>query len=128
MDISSSTLFPAEMEAEIDSHGAVLTHTYCGRDGQAQWEETTANVVHAFAVAQRACGEVWLVTDGEDTGFAGADSEFERLISQPIEDERHALLAWWDSYGFASGPEAVPLQRRVAALAGVDYRMLTPAQ
>ena len=126
--IPSSTLDLEESGLEMEAVGAVMSHVYYGRSAPPPDEEMLANVVRSFREARAAYGEVWLVWDMEDTGFGGADSELERAFEQPIEDDSSALLAWWETYGFASGEDAVSLQRKLAALCQIDYRMLTPAQ
>jgi len=122
------TLHDGVVEQEMNDLGAVMSHVYYGRGFPIPDEETIANVVMSFRLAQRAYGTVYLVWDEEDTGFGGEGSSLERIFDQPIEDDCHALLTWWEAYGFASGEDAAPFQRKVAALVGVDYRMLTPAQ
>ena len=113
---------------EIEDYGAVMSHVYYGRGFPVPDEETIANVVMSFRLAQRAWGTVYLVWDGEDTGFGGEDSELERIFDESIDDDTHALMAWWASYGFASGKEAEPLRRKIAELAEVDYQHLEECQ
>ena len=128
IDISPSTLDSAQSGLEMEEVGAIMSHVYYGRSAPPPDEELLANVVRSFREARAAYGEVWLVWDEEDTGFGGANSELERVFEQPIEDDSSALLTWWESYGFASGEDAVLLQQKLATLCQIDHRMLTPAQ
>jgi len=128
MDLSSSSLDSETTSLEMEEVGAVMSHVYYGRGFKPSDVETIANVLRSFREARRAYGTVYLVWDEEDTGFGGADSDLERVLNQPIEDDAAALLTWWESYGFAGGEDAVSLQVNLAALCRVDPRMLTPAQ
>ncbi len=107
----------------------VMSHVFYGRGWPRTVDETIANVVVSYREAEEAYGgKVWLVWDGEDTGFGAEDSELERLFDQPITGDTMALLAWWESYGYASGEEAEPLRKRVGELCKLDYRHLTECQ
>ena len=128
LNLDQVVLHAEGVEDEMNDLGAVMSHVYYGRGFPVPDEETIANVVMSFRLAQRAWGTVYLVWDEEDTGFGGEDSELERIFDAPIEDDTHALLAWWVSYGFASGEEAEPLRRKIAELAQIDYRQLTECQ
>ena len=128
IDISPSTLRPDGTEDEMNDYGAIMSHVYYGRGMPPTDDETIANIVQSFRLAQRAWGTVYLVWDEEDTGFGGEDSELERIFDESIDDDTHALMAWWASYGFASGKEAEPLRRKIAELAQVDYRHLEECQ
>ena len=122
------TLHPDAIADEIDEYGAVMSHVHYGRGGKPSDEEILANVVESFWLAKTAFGQVWLVWDEEDTGFGSESSDMERIFDAPINDDTHALVAWWESYGFASGEEFEPLRRKIAELAGIDYRILLDAQ
>ena len=128
LNLDQVVLHAEGVEDEMNDLGAVMSHVYYGRGFAVPDEETIANVVMSFRLAQRAWGTVYLVWDEEDTGFGGEGSELERLEEMPIEDDTHALLAWWTYYGYASGEEAEPLRRKIAELAEVDYRILMDPQ
>jgi hypothetical protein len=127
-DLSAATLRLDGMADEIEDYGAVMSHVHYGRGWPISDEETIANVLVSFRHAERAWGTVYLVFDGEDTGFGGEGCQMERMFDAPVEDDTHALLAWWESYGFASGEEAEPLRRKIAELAEIDYRHLLDPQ
>ena len=128
IDLNEVSLHADGVQQEIEDLGAVMSHVYYGRGFPVPDEGVIANVVKTFRIAQRAWGTVYLVWDEEDTGFGGEGSELERLEGMPIEDDTHALLAWWTYYGYASGEEAEPLRRKIAELAEVDYRILMDPQ
>jgi len=125
---SATTLRIDTIAAEMGEYGVVMSHVHYGPGWPISTEETIANVVLSFRMARAAFGQVWLVFDGEDTGFGSESSEMERIFDEPIENDTHALLAWWESYGYGSGEEAEPLRRMIGELAQVEYRSLTEAQ
>jgi hypothetical protein len=128
INLDEVSLHAEGVQQEIKDLGAVMSHVYYGRGFPVPDEGIIANVVKTFRIARREWGTVYLVWDEEDTGFGGEDSELERIFDAPIEDDTHALLAWYETYGFASGEEAEPLRRKIAELAEVDYRQLTECQ
>ena len=128
IDLNEVSLHAEGVQQEIEDLGAVMSHVHYGRGVPIPDEGIIANIVATFRLAQREWGTVYLVWDEEDTGFGSEDSELERLFPESIEDDTHALLAWWKTYGFASGEEAEPLRRKIAELAQIDYRQLTECQ
>ena len=128
INLDEVSLHAEGVQQEIEDLGAVMSHVHYGRGVPIPDEGIIANVVKTFRIAHREWGTVYLVWDEEDTGFGGEDSTLERIFGEPIEDDTHALLAWWASYGFASGEEAEPLRRKIAELAEVDYRHLEECQ
>ena len=128
IDLDEVSLHAEGIRQEMDALKAIMSHVYYGRGFPIPDEGIIANVVMTFRLAKTAYDEVYLVWDEEDTGFGPADSELERIFDAPIEDDTHALLAWWETYGFASGEEAAPLRRKIAELAEVDYRHLLDPQ
>ena len=128
INLDEVSLHAEGVQQEIEDLGAVMSHVHYGRGVPIPDEGIIANVVKTFRIAHREWGTVYLVWDEEDTGFGGEDSTLERIFDESIEDDTHALLAWWASYGFASGEEAEPLRRKIAELAEVDYRHLEECQ
>ena len=128
LDLDEVSLHAEGIRQEMDDFKAIMSHVYYGRGFPIPDEGIIANVVMTFRLAKTAYDEVYLVWDEEDTGFGPADSELECIFDAPIEDDTHALLAWWETYGFASGEEAEPLRRKIAELAEVDYRHLLDPQ
>jgi hypothetical protein len=128
IDMDPCTLHPDGIADEVDEYRVVMSHVHYGRGVPPSDDEIIANIVMSFRLARTGFGQVWLVWDEEDTGFGGEDSDMERIFDEPIEDDTHALLAWWTNYGFASGEDAEPLRRKIAELADVDYRHLEECQ
>ena len=127
LNLDQVVLHPDAIADEVDEYGVVMSHVYYGRGFMPSDEEIIANIVQSFRLAKTAFEEVWLVWNEEDTGFGSETSEMERIFAEPIEDDTHALLAWWEVYGFASGEEFELLRRKIATLAEIDYRhMLDP--
>ncbi len=136
----ASTLTTAEMRDDLNHYGAVMTHTYYGRGFRPSNAEIIGNVREAFTFAKSVDDEVYFVTDGEDVGFAPksaqADPEAD-LLSDPdslmfdksIDNATHALLVYWEYYGFASdGAEDWRLREEIAKIAGVDPRHMQEPQ
>lgn len=134
------TLTIREMQDDLDYHGAVMTGTYYGRGHRPSNAEIIANVKAAFNFAKAHGGEVYFVVD-EDAGFAvksapgdpegSMTARLDEFLAfdQPIEDERMALLVYWERYGFGSDtPEDYILRDEIAEIVGIDPRHLEPPQ
>jgi hypothetical protein len=128
------------MRGDLDHYGAVMTHTYYGRGIRPSNEEILDNVKAAFAFAKSVSDEVYFITDGEDVGFAPKADHIKveaDLLSDPdalmfdksIVNENHALLVYWEYYGFASDtPDDWRLREEIANVAGIDPRHLQQPQ
>lgn len=127
-----TTLAIDEMSEEVNYYGAVWTHTHYGRGIRPSNAEMIANVQTAFNFAKTVGDKVYFIVD-EDAGFAVeemfTDLEDVLAFDQPVEDEKHALLVYWENYGFASDtPEDWALREEIAKIAGVDPRHLEEPQ
>jgi hypothetical protein len=140
-----TTVTAKEAQADLDYSGAVMCHVHYGRGFPPSPEEEIGNVITAFRFAAALTGaeKIFLITDGEDVGFAPSDStrtwgdDEGRLLSpdsllfdQSIENETHALLAYWENYGFAGGEQERTFRVRdmVAERVDIDPRHLMPPQ
>ena len=85
-DLSATTLRLDGMADEIEEYGVVMSHVHYGRGWPVSDEETIANVLVSFRHAERAWGTVYLVFDGEDTGFGGEGCDMERIFDEPAVD------------------------------------------
>jgi hypothetical protein len=130
-----------DMQDDLDYNGAVMCHVYYGRGFRLTNEEMLANILGAFNFAKAYGGDIMFVTDGEDVGFAPVNAPGDpegRLLDrpedslgfdQPIENERMALLVYWENYGFASDdPEDWKFRDIVAEFVGIDPRHLQEPQ
>lgn len=131
-----------DMQDDLDYHGAVMCHVWYGRGFPLTPEEEVSNVLEAFRFAKAYGGDVMFVTDGEDVGFAPVNAPGDpegRLLDrpedslgfdQPIENERMALLVYWENYGFAGGEDErnQTVLRLVSEFVGIDPRYLMEPQ
>jgi len=139
----ATTITKADIDSDLDNCGAVMTHTYYGRGFRPSNDELMANVIRAWQAARIISAKVIFVTDGEDVGFApvkddmvsAVDSEHTLLEdgfimeTMPVDNARHALLLWWELYGFASdAPEDWDLRRQIADWCDIDEKHLAEPQ
>lgn len=136
----ATTLTKDEIAADLANCGAVMTHTHFGRGFRPSNQEQMDNVIRAWQAAREISERVIFVTDGEDVGFApekeAVQAEFYLLDDDdsimevmPVDNVRHALLLWWELFGFGSDqPEDWEMRRMIADYCDIDERHLAEPQ
>ena len=115
---------------EGDEERLIDTHTHGGPGYVGPPQEYVGNVVQAFRAAKYAFGHVFFYWD-ESPLFGPAyvkDVDLPRYDTE-IDNERMALLVWWECYGWAGiGEDWEEVRKLVAEAADVGTEFLRPIE
>ena len=115
---------------EGDEERLIDTHTHGGPGYVGPPTEYVGNVVQAFRAAKYTFGHVFFYWD-ESPLFGPAyvkDVDLPRYDTE-IDNERMALLIWWECYGFAgTGDDWEAVRQLVAEAADVGIEHLRPIE
>ena len=114
---------------EGDEERLIDTHTHGGPGYVGPPQEYVGNVVQAFRAAKYAFGHVFFYFDeSPHFGPAYVDCDLPRFDTE-IDNERMALVVWWEQYGWAGiGDEWEAVRRLVAEASDVGVEHLRPIE
>lgn len=115
---------------EGDTERLIDTHTHGGPGYVGPPQEYVGNVIMAFRAAKHAFGHVFMYFDESVLfGPAHVDGMDDVRYDTEIDNERMALLVWWECYGFAGiGDDWEAVRRLVAEASDVGVEYLRPIE